>query len=233
MKMIPSYCIFSHYISRIGSNPERDDDYDDSQFEEKKKRAEAGETMDVSDKSIASKNSSDPSSKIPDPVPSLEESEPEIQQRGLYDEAIGSSGDEDADAAAPHPHSQIQDQHESRIGGSRTPHYGSGNFRRATRYYKPKFLMKASIRNAKQEKLKKSSWHQEPAPEFCNESILIHDECDSNVNSHGRKKDKRWSFNLEDGNCYQYEDPCPLFKRNSFRQLSECLATCWRHASVR
>lgn len=145
--------------------------------------------------------------KLEEASPSLEESEPD-RDDALSD---GSDGEQTV-------HRQV---------------YGSGNFRRAARYYKPRMLMRASVRNVKSDKLRKSMWHREPAPEFCNESILIHDECDANlISPNKRMKEKRWSFNLEDGNCYLYEDPCPLFKRHSFRQLPECLATCWRQPTL-
>ena len=171
-------------------------------------------------------------------VPSLEESEPEVQQQELAQ--LGSQ------QPAPEEHSREPASLSSsrkrtgeEVGGQRRRSFGSGNFRRATRYYRPQFLMKASMRNLSRDRIRKASWHQEPAPDFCHEVILVHEECDDH---HVRRVSKgtasrrqrqesskiRWSFNLEDGNCYQYTDPCPLFKRNSFHSLSQCLATCWR-----
>lgn len=112
---------------------------------------------------------------------------------------------------------------------------GYGVRRRAKRYRRPKFLVKAAIRKLSPDRLEKARWLREPSPEFCHEAILVHDECDGGGSmagprgSRGRKGgERRWSFSLEDGTCLLYNDPCPQLKRNSFTQLSQCIATCWR-----
>lgn len=220
-----------HHAGKPSStNPDKDDDYSDADFEEKRKRAEAGE---VADTGTVPGESGLPSSNKPlEPVPSLEESEPEVQQ-GLLDPSSADPGDgssPDRSTSGKQGSSGDSDQGKQVV-------YGSGNFRRAARYFKPKFLVKASPRNVKPDKVRKAAWHREPAPDFCHEAILVHEECDAHLaalksgRQTGTKENERWSFNLEDGYCYQYHDPCPLFKRNSFTSLSQCLATCWRHAT--
>lgn len=106
--------------------------------------------------------------------------------------------------------------------------YGSGNFRRAKRYWRPRFLVRADVRRISPQKASRLKWLKTGPSDFCQESILIHRECDSCIESPLKRHEYRWSFNLEDGGCYLYADPCPLFKRNSFRNLSECIATCWQ-----
>lgn len=203
------------------SSPE-DEDYSDSDFEEKRKRAEAGQVLDSTSPLLPTSGSPALSALPAEPVPSLEESEPEVQQ-GLLNPQDEVSGSPSLSPSSPASRSP--------------PSFGSGNFRRAGRYFKPKFLMKASMKNVRPDRVRKASWHKEPAPDFCYEAILVHEECDSHIQSlrnhkqNLKKENERWSFNLEDGNCYQYHDPCPLFKRNSFTSLSQCLATCWRHAT--
>lgn len=116
--------------------------------------------------------------------------------------------------------------------------HGYGIRRRAKRYRRPTFLIKASIRKFSPDRLEKAKWLKEPSPEFCLESILIHDECETpkrysrrSLGLRGRKGERRWSFSLKDGTCLLYNDPCPQLKRNSFTQLSQCIATCWRQFS--
>jgi hypothetical protein len=110
--------------------------------------------------------------------------------------------------------------------------YGSGNFRRARRYLKPRFLVKASVKEMERNKTRRLSWLRIPPLDFCSQSILIHHECDSFLED-PRRTEHRWSFNLEDANCYLYADPCPIFKRNSFRSLSQCIASCWRPSNLK
>lgn len=154
------------------------------------------------------------------PVPSLEQLEPEVDE---VDPLLGEGGGK----------------------------YGSGNlFRRARHYYRPKFLVLANVRTpdissrqpnyggyrGRIERRRKRirrlpAWMRTIPPDFCNEDVLIHEECDSIIDdlSHGQY---RWSFSLEyEGVCLLYHDPCPYFKRNSFRSLSQCIGTCWRRPS--
>ena len=105
--------------------------------------------------------------------------------------------------------------------------YGSGNFKGTKRCWRPRFLVKADFRKISPQKTSKVKWLKIAPPDFCQESILIHRECDSYIESPLKRHEYRWSFNLEDGGCYLYVDPCPLFKRNSFRNLFQCIATCW------
>jgi len=110
--------------------------------------------------------------------------------------------------------------------------YGSGNFRRAKKYWKPRLLVKAVVKPISPEKVNRVKWIKTPPPDLCQQSMLIHRECDVFIND-PYTKEYRWSFNLEDGNCYLYRDPCPLFKTNSFQNVSQCIATCWRPAFKR
>lgn len=96
------------------------------------------------------------------------------------------------------------------------------------RQRRPHFLVKASIRKLSKEKMQKASWLKDPPPDYCTQSILVHDECDK-----ARNKERRWSFNFDDGTCYLYEDPCPADKKNSFTALSACIAACWRQTDRR
>lgn len=96
--------------------------------------------------------------------------------------------------------------------------------RRPKRYRKPHFLVKAAVRKLDKEHVKKSKWLSDPPPEFCYDPILIHDECEKKK----KKKERRWSYSLEDGTCFLYDDPCPAGKKNSFSALSACISNCWR-----
>ena len=95
------------------------------------------------------------------------------------------------------------------------------------RWRKPHLLVKAAIRKLPPAKLARAKWLKDPPPEFCIQPIVVHDECDD---AQARKKPaRRWSYQLDDGTCYLYEDPCPdPSRKNSFEQLSQCIASCWR-----
>lgn len=90
------------------------------------------------------------------------------------------------------------------------------------RQRRPHLLVKAKIRKLSREKMAKVRWLRDAPPDYCSQSILVHDECDKD------KKERRWSFNFDDGTCYLYVDPCPGERKNSFTQLSQCIASCWR-----
>ncbi|KAI1303674.1 hypothetical protein HDE_02101 [Halotydeus destructor] len=93
------------------------------------------------------------------------------------------------------------------------------------RWRKPVLLVKASIKRLTLEKLRRAKWLRDPAPEYCAQSIIVHDECDRNRK---QKLERRWSYSIDEGTCFLYEDPCPGERRNSFKQLSNCISSCWR-----
>jgi hypothetical protein len=88
---------------------------------------------------------------------------------------------------------------------------------------KPTFILRARLSHLPQKNQKgKNQWWKRPVPNYCWDPII------EITNCRKKKLEKRWSYNPEDERCYLYEDYCAKAKKNTFKNINQCMTTCWR-----
>ncbi len=90
---------------------------------------------------------------------------------------------------------------------------------------RPKFLLRAKLRNSNQlteDKMSTNKWWALEQPTYCSDPIYVVNDC------RNKKLTKSWSYDIFDQRCYFYEDFCAHVKRNSFVSSQECFQKCWR-----